>query len=710
MRAALLVVLAGAPWVAGLQSAAPKSRRRVLPAVSQSDASRRAGDASRRGDAPALAQDFVAEAGLKYDPLAAEELLWRQPARWLQRNVELFVPLSFFVASVMLDTATGYEDQRRKQRAGELLAILSGLGPAIIKAGQALASRPDLLPAEYLQELQKLQDRVPAFDTAVALKRVEDSLGLKDGFEATFELVEREAIAAASIGQVYKARLRNVPGSPLVALKVQRPACEEIIALDLFILRWYAKLFSDFLQKAFKRDLDFVSVIDDFGRLIYQEIDYRAEAANAVKFAEMFGHGHVNTAATKEGRPRILVPKVYSQLSTDTVLTMEWVDGSRLVDGAALVHLTGDEEAPAKLVYALVQCSLRQMLDSGFFHADPHAGNLLATQGGDLVYLDFGMMSYLETSQRAAIIEAVVHLVNRDFDALADLYKRMGFIKQDVDVTPIVSGLAAALPDVLDASVADLNIKNIFGKLGAVMYTFPFALPPFYIAIIRCLGVLEGVAMQVDPLFRIVSDAYPFIAARLLTGDAPELQLALRNLLFKDDRPQWGRLEALVDRATAAQDYDATKAILLFVDLVSADDAEALRDNLVDDVVAGLDAVGVETARELLKAVGLDLPEHMSQTAQKGKRRTGSTEDEERPPVVRVLLRARDALRAQTNDLSRNPELVLGAANEFAQRYAPLAQRLLEHATVRRVAAEVAAQLTERFASRAIRLGFFRFV
>ncbi|KAJ1452266.1 hypothetical protein M885DRAFT_499181 [Pelagophyceae sp. CCMP2097] len=140
-------------------------------------------------------------------------------------------------------------------------------------------------------------------------------------------------------------------------------------------------------------------------------------------------------------------------------------------------------------------------------------------------------------------------------------------------------------------------------------------------------------AMQVNPLFRIVSDAHPFIAARLLTGDAPELQLALRNLLFKDDQPQWSRLEALVDRATAAQDYDATKAILLFVDLVAADDAEALRDNLVDDVV--------------------------------------------------------------TDSLKDTP---------------PLPQRLLEHATVRRVAAEVAAKLTERFASRAIRLGSFRFV
>ncbi|KAJ1449129.1 hypothetical protein M885DRAFT_573234 [Pelagophyceae sp. CCMP2097] len=279
---------------------------------------------------------------------------------------------------------------------------------------------------------------------------------------------------------------------------------------------------------------------------------------------------------------------------------------------------------------------------------------------------------------------------------------RLGCAAVPVDArhVPVVGGqsssTAFATTELFDVATMafesgpTMQTADALSQTRAVVYTFPFALPPFYIAIIRCLGVLEGVAMQVDPLFRIVSDAYPFVAARLLTGDAPELQLALRNLLFKDDQPQWSRLEALVDRATAAQDYDATKAILLFVDLSSSD----LRKS-------SLDAVVVETARGLLKAVGLDLPEHVFQTAQKGKRRTGSTEDEERPPVARVHLRARDALRAQTNDISRNPELALGAANE---------RRLLEHATVRRVAAEVAAKLTERFASRAIRLGSFRFV
>ena len=121
-------------------------------------------------------------------------------------------------------------------------------------------------------------------------------------------------------------------------------------------------------------------------------------------------------------------------------------------------------------------------VDSGFFHADPHAGNLLATDDGRLCYLDFGMMSYLE--EDSAIIEAVVHLVNRDFEALADLYVRMGFIKAGTDVKPIVRGLQDTLPDVLDAPVSELNVKSVASRLGDVMYTFPFALPPFYVAII----------------------------------------------------------------------------------------------------------------------------------------------------------------------------------------------------------------------------------
>lgn len=144
------------------------------------------------------------------------------------------------------------------------------------------------------------------------------------------------------------------------------------------------------------------------------------------------------------------------------------------------------------------------------------------------------MVSYVESSQRYSIIEAVVHLVNRDFISLAELYRRMGFIPADVDTAPIVVALEDALPDVLNAAVGELNFKNVVSKLGDVMYKFPFSLPPFYIAIIRCLGVLEGLAIQVDDEFKIISDAYPYIASRLLTDPSVELQAALEQVTQLD--------------------------------------------------------------------------------------------------------------------------------------------------------------------------------
>jgi predicted unusual protein kinase regulating ubiquinone biosynthesis (AarF/ABC1/UbiB family) len=213
-----------------------------------------------------------------------------------------------------------------------------------------LSSRPDLLPSEYLEELQKLQDDVPRFSNELAFKTVEEELGV--AFDEVFELVEEEPVAAASIGQVYKARLLS--NGDTVALKIQRPKCEEIIALDLYILRWWSGVYNQ-VFKLLNRDINLQSVIDDFGELIYREIDYVAEAANAQRFNELYA-----------GVTDVFVPKIYSELTTNKVLTMEWVDGIRLTDEANLARYGLD---PSKLVNALVQCSLKQVLENGYFHA-----------------------------------------------------------------------------------------------------------------------------------------------------------------------------------------------------------------------------------------------------------------------------------------------------------------------------------------------------
>jgi hypothetical protein len=172
----------------------------------------------------------IAEPLVKYDPVAAEKLLVRQPTKWFVRNVQIAFPLGLWAAGVVSDYLLG--QSKKKERAQQLQRAISGLGPAIIKAGQALASRPDLLPREYLEELQKLQDDVPRFSNKLALATVEKELGIN--FDDVFELVQEEPVAAASIGQVYKARLRA--NGDVVAIKIQRPKCEEIIMLDLYIL------------------------------------------------------------------------------------------------------------------------------------------------------------------------------------------------------------------------------------------------------------------------------------------------------------------------------------------------------------------------------------------------------------------------------------------------------------------------------------------
>ena len=291
----------------------------------------------------------IAEPLVKYDPEAAEKLLFRQPAKWFVRNIQIAGPLGLWAAGVVWDYVIGVSNNR-KARARQLQKAISGLGPAIIKAGQALASRPDLMPSEYLEELQKLQDDVPRFSNELALATVEQELGVS--FFDVFELVEDEPVAAASIGQVYKARLRA--NGDIVALKIQRPRCEEIISLDLYVLRWWSGVYNE-IFRILKRDINVQSIIDDFGDLIYREIDYVAEAANAQRFNELYA-----------GVTDVFVPKIYSDLTTRKVLVMEWVDGFRLTDSSNLDKYNLDRQ---KLVDTLVQCSLRQILENGFFHA-----------------------------------------------------------------------------------------------------------------------------------------------------------------------------------------------------------------------------------------------------------------------------------------------------------------------------------------------------
>jgi predicted unusual protein kinase regulating ubiquinone biosynthesis (AarF/ABC1/UbiB family) len=236
----------------------------------------------------------------------------------------------------------------------------------------------------------------------------------------------------------------------------------------------------------------------------------------------------------------------------------------------------------------------------------PHAGNLLATKDGRLCYLDFGMMSYAAAKQRNGFLLAVVHIVNRDWGELVNVYQRLGFIPEDTDLKPIELALEDALPDVLNADISELNFKNVVGELGDIMYTYPFSLPPFYISIIRCLGVLEGLAIQVDPKARIISQAYPYIANRVLTDDTQEeLREALRRLIFTSDgHIRWSRLESLLDEAKESSGFDVALALDKLVDYVISSDGEELLNDIADQLVEEADSLGHDTLIYVTKALG----------------------------------------------------------------------------------------------------------
>ena len=342
---------------------------------------------------------------------------------------------------------------------------------------------------------------------------------------------------------------------------------------------------------------------------------------------------------------------------------------------------------------------------------------------GRLCYLDFGMMSYVEAFQRIAIIEAVVHLVNRDFESLAALFQRLGFVPPGQDTSPIVIALEEALPDVLDASVGELNFKNVVNKLGDIMYKFPFSLPPFYIAIIRCLGVLEGLAIQVDKDSRIISDAYPYVASRLLTDPQPELQEALRKLLFKDGRPRYKRLEQLLEKASNTRDYDVTEAIeRLAAYLVSEEAAPTLTIlsaellEVVDRLSLELGAAVVSTADELRVLAQAGRIDELSRRVEVLLDQFASAgEGTTTPTGARVDSlgdsgNEHDAAAAERASLlaaARKLTGVLSRSQGFdTQRLVPVARRLAGEPAIQKLSIDLAVGLSERAVSRSVRTLF----
>lgn len=517
----------------------------------------------------------------RYDPERINNYYRNRPLAVARRLVALIFPGTAFGFRLLFDKLTGRIAQNEQKRAIELREILTELGPTYIKIGQALSTRPDLVPPTYLEELAQLQDQLPPFDNAIAYHFIEEELGKPP--KDIYAEISPDPVAAASLGQVYKGKLKS---GEEVAIKVQRPDLLRRITIDLYILRKVASFATNNIQRIRS---DLVAIMDEFANRIFEEMNYAYEGYNAERFKELYDYIE-----------QIYIPTIYWEYTGRRVLTMEWISGIKLTNVQAIQD-AGIEAT--SLVEIGVECSLRQLLESGFFHADPHPGNLLAMSDGRLAYLDFGMMSEIKPYQRYGLIQAVVHLVNRDFESLAQDYVQLDFLSEDTDLTPIIPALASVFENALGASVAELNFKSITDQMSEIMYEFPFQVPAYYALIIRSLVTLEGIAIGIDPNFKVLSKAYPYVAKRLLVDPAPELRESLRDLLFREGSFRWNRLENLLRNARNSQDYDFEKVLDQALDFLFSERGTFIRERLVDELVKAIDVYGQRSFYNLSASV-----------------------------------------------------------------------------------------------------------
>ena len=522
---------------------------------------------------------------LRYDAKAiASKYRWR-PWQVIWRAIAVIWLFGNFVVHLLLDKWTNREIINQPKRARELRKILTTLGPTYIKVGQALSTRPDLIRKDFLDELIRLQDQLPAFDNRIAFNTIESDLGRS--IDEVYREFSPNPIAAASLGQVYKAKLHTGED---VAVKVQRPNLRPKLCLDLYLMRRIATLVEPWLPLNLGHDLSLI--VDEFGIKLFEEIDYFNEARNAAKFAENFA-----------GDPEVKVPLIYNEFSSSRILTLEWIDGIKLTDLDKLEAAGLDADSLIKIG---VTSGLRQLLEFGFFHADPHPGNLFATLDGRMAYIDFGMMDQLSTSMKETIASAVVELINKDYQALAQDFVNLGFLTPDTDIRPIVPALEIVLGKAVGESVGDFNFRTITDEFSGLMYEYPFRLPAKFALIIRSLITQEGLALSLNPDFKIVEVSYPYVSQRLLTGESPELRRRLLDVLIKDGKFQWERLENMIQIASSDGNFDILPTAQLGIQYILSDEGKYLRQQLLIALTEG-DRLHTDEVKRLWSLVQDDI-------------------------------------------------------------------------------------------------------
>lgn len=429
------------------------------------------------------------------------------------------VKLWFFHVSMLFLRRTVLGAQANKDLNQEKQAVwlkerLIDLGPTFIKIGQSMGTRADLLPLPFVVELGTLVDSVPPFPNDIAFARIEKELGRK--ISEVYSEFELEPVAAASLGQVYRARLHT---GEEVAVKVQRPNLEATISGDIRILQKVAKFAERFPQ--LNENADWSGMLREFNMTIHEEMDYAAEGRNAERFRDSF-----------KNWPNIHVPTIYWNATTSKVLTMDFIHGTKVVD---LDELRARNVSPAKVNRLLIKTYLKQLLEDGFFHADPHPGNLLVMPDGRLAFFDFGMVGRITPQLQSQMIDAFFHVVGKDPAGIAQDLIDLDFLKPGTDpniVRPVVEKMFEFH---LNLKLKDVNFKELTYDLADVMYDYPFRLPSNFTYIMRALMTLEGIGIITDPEFNFFETAKPYAKEFMLRREGKDFRdMFISKLMGRD--------------------------------------------------------------------------------------------------------------------------------------------------------------------------------
>jgi len=408
------------------------------------------------------------------------------------------------------------KEVNQEKQAVWLKENLINLGPTFIKIGQSLGTRADLLPLPFVKALGELQDNVPSFPNEIAFARIEKELGKK--ITEVYAEFDVEPIAAASLGQVYRAKLFT---GEEVAVKVQRPNLNAIIKGDIEILRKVTKFAERF--PSLNENADWAGMLREFDETVHEEMDYAAEGHNAERFHESF----------KEWT-NVHVPKIYWNATTEQVLTMEFIHGTKVT---ALDELRARSVSPEKVNRLLIRTYLKQLLEDGFFHADPHPGNLLVMPDGRLAFFDFGMVGRITPQLQSKMIDAFFHVVSKDPAGIAQDLIDLDFMKPGSNpeiVKPVVEKMFQFH---LNLKLKEVNFKELTYDLADVMYDYPFRLPSNFTYIMRALMTLEGIGIITDPEFNFFETAKPYAKEFMLKREGKDLRKLLTDKLLGRDTP-----------------------------------------------------------------------------------------------------------------------------------------------------------------------------